>query len=140
MSRVTEVQQRIDEILTASGYPFRREEQRFRIERGTTAVFVSAHDWRDTHTLVELLCPVLHEVPCSEALLQRLNELNETLYFGKAYWRDDTVWIAHNLLGDDLDSGELIASVGLVAVVADKLDDELKGRFGGKRWRDLAGG
>lgn len=139
MSRITDVRARIDEILTASGYPFRREENRCRIERGTTAVFVSAHDWKDTHTLVELLCPVLHEVPYSEPLLRRLNELNESLYFGKAYWRDDTVWIAHNLLGDELDSGELIASVGLVAVVADNLDDELKGRFGGKRWRDVAG-
>jgi hypothetical protein len=77
-------------------------------------------------------------VELTEPLLRRLNELNETLYFGKAYWRSSEVWLAHNLLGDTLDSEELIASVGLMAVVADRLDDELKKNFGGRRWRDEA--
>jgi hypothetical protein len=46
------------------------------------------------------------------------------------------VWLAHNLLGDRLDREELIASVGMLAVVADHLDDELKDRYGGQRWTD----
>jgi hypothetical protein len=135
-TQVSEVEQRVVEILKAAGYPFVQEEGRCRVERGSTAVFVSAHAWQDRYTIIELVCPVLNGVDVSEALLKRLNELNEKLYFGKAYWRNKEVWIAHNLLGDHLDSDELIACVGMMAVVADHLDDELKARFGGQRWRE----
>ena len=135
-TQVSEVEQRVVEILKGAGYPFVQEEGRCRVERGSTAVFVSAHAWQDRYTIIELVCPVLNGVDVSEALLTRLNELNEKLYFGKAYWRHKEVWIAHNLLGDHLDSDELIACVGMMAVVADHLDDELKARFGGQRWRE----
>ena len=133
---VSQVEQRVVEILKGAGYPFVQEEGRCRVERGSTAVFVSAHSWQDRYTIIELVCPVLNNVDVSEELMKRLNELNEKLYFGKAYWRNKEVWIAHNLLGDHLDSDELIACVGMMAVVADHLDDELKARFGGQRWRE----
>lgn len=135
-TRVEDVQKRIEEILRASGYPFALEEDRVRVDRGSTAVFIEAHEWQERYTMVELLCPVLAEVPKSEALLSRLNELNEKLYFGKGYWRNDVVWFAHNLLGDKLDSEELIASVGMIAVAADRLDDEFKKQFGGRRFKE----
>lgn len=135
-TQVNEVEQRVKEILKGAAIPFVEEDGKCRVERGSTAVFVSAHAWQDRYTIVELVCPVLNGVEETEALLKRLNELNEKLYFGKAYWRSNEVWIAHNLLGDHLDSDELIASVGMMAVVADHLDDELKARFGGKRWRE----
>ena len=133
---VSQVEQRVVEILKGAGYPFVQEEGRCRVERGSTAVFVSAHAWQDRYTIIELVCPVLNHVDVSEELMKRLNELNEKLYFGKTYWRNKEVWIAHNLLGDHLDSDELIACVGMMAVVADHLDDELKARFGGQRWRE----
>jgi hypothetical protein len=134
--QVSEVERRVVEILKGAGYPFAQEEGRCRVERGSTAVFISAHAWQDRYTIIELVCPVLNGVDVTEDLLKRLNELNEKLYFGKAYWRNREVWIAHNLLGDHLDSDELIACVGMMAVVADHLDDELKARFGGQRWRE----
>lgn len=132
------VQKRIEEILSAAGYPYTVEEGRARVEYGSTAVFISAHQWQERYTIVELVAPVLQEVPASPALLERLNEQNEKLYFGKAYWRNDEVWLAHNLLGDRLDNEELIASVGILAVVADHLDDELKKKFGGRRFKEKA--
>ncbi len=135
-SRIEEVQRRVEEILSASGYQYKIEKGRARVERGSAAVFITAQRWQERHVIVELVCPVLADVELTEPLLRRLNELNETLYFGKAYWRSREVWLAHNLLGDTLDNEELIASVGLMAVVADRLDDELKKNFGGRRWRD----
>ena len=132
------VQKRIEEILSAAGYPYTVEDGRARVEYGSTAVFISAHQWQERYTIVELVAPVLQEVPDSPALLERLNEQNEKLYFGKAYWRNDEVWLAHNLLGDRLDNEELIASVGILAVVADHLDDELKKKFGGRRFKEKA--
>ena len=132
------VQKRIEEILSAAGYPYTVEDGRARVEYGSTAVFISAHQWQERYTIVELVAPVLQEVPASPALLERLNEQNEKLYFGKAYWRNDEVWLAHNLLGDRLDNEELIASVGILAVVADHLADELKKKFGGRRFKETA--
>ncbi len=136
-SRVDEVQQRVMAILTGAGYPYTVEEDgRARVERGSSAVFITAHAWQDRYTVVELVSPVLTGVAVSPGLLEKLNALNEKLYFGKAYWRDGGVWLAHNLLGDRLDTEELMASVGMLAVVADHLDDELKKNFGGTRWKD----
>jgi hypothetical protein len=135
-NKVETVTRRVHEMLKASGYPFVAEENRVRVERGSSAVFISAQEWQERFVMVELLSPVLNDIAMSEALLQKLNVLNEKLWFGKVYWRQDEVWLSHNLLGDHLDSDELIASVGMLAVVADRIDDELQKRFGGKRWRD----
>ena len=41
-----------------------------------------------------------------------------------------------NLLGDHLDASELVSCVGMMAVVADRIDDELQKRFG-KRFRQF---
>lgn len=136
-TKTEEVQARIEEILAASGYPYAVEDGRARIERGSTAVFIAAREWQDRHVIVELVCPMLGDVDRSAELLDKLNELNAGLYVGKAYWRNREVWLAHNLLGDFLDAEELLASVGMMAVVADKIDDELQQRYGGRRWRDL---
>jgi T3SS (YopN, CesT) and YbjN peptide-binding chaperone 1 len=41
------------------------------------------------------------------------------------------------ILGDDLDRPELEAAIQVVADTADGEDDELAGRFGGRRYADL---
>ncbi len=137
-TKVEEVQRRIEEILAAAGYPHVIEGGRVRVERGSSAVFISAHEWQERFVMIELLSPVLDGVGQSDGLMQKINALNEKLYFGKVYWLTDEVWLAHNLLGDRLDNEELIASVGILAVVADHLDDELKKKFGGRRFKEKA--
>jgi hypothetical protein len=99
-------------------------------------VFIRANVWAEQHTVVELLSPVLADIEETPALLARLNDINKGLYFGKAYWHDRGVWIAHNLLGDHVDRDELLAAVGVLGTVADRLDDDLKKEFGGTRWID----
>lgn len=133
---VDELRKTIEEYLTEANVPFRDRGNRISVRRGSSAVFIKPTAWTGGHTVVELLSPVLTDVALSQALLEKLNELNMSLYFGKAYWHDRGVWIAHNLLGDHVDRDELLASVGMVVTVADKLDDELKDQFGGTRWID----
>jgi hypothetical protein len=43
----------------------------------------------------------------------------------------------HAILGDHLDAPELHQAVAAVGFTADRLDDELQARFGGKRLADL---
>lgn len=136
--RVAEVQKHIEDILASSGIPFSLEDGKVRVERGSSAVFVSALPWKERYVMIELLSPMLHEVPLSDELLRRLNELNESLYFGKLYWAHGDVWLAHYLLGNHVDTEELLAAVGLMTLVADHRDDDLHERFGGRRYREPA--
>ena len=41
------------------------------------------------------------------------------------------------LAGDTIDPGELKQGLLAVATTSDDLDDELKGKFGGKRYEDV---
>jgi hypothetical protein len=43
----------------------------------------------------------------------------------------------HNILGDNLDEPELVATVTALISTANNLDDELQKKFGGKRTIDL---
>jgi hypothetical protein len=133
---VDELRTTIESFLSEANVPFRDRGNRLSVRRGSSAVFIKPTRWGEEHTVVELLSPVLNDVESSNELLAKLNELNMALYFGKAYWHDRSVWIAHNLLGDHIDRDELIAAVGMMGTVADKLDDDLKARFGGTRWID----
>jgi hypothetical protein len=137
-STVESLRETLEQFLTDANIPFRDRGERLSVRRGSTAVFIRPKRLADEHTVVELLCPVLSDVPVSEALLLRLNEVNMSLYFGKAYWHERAIWLAHNLLGDRVDSGELLAALGLLATVADRLDDDLQESFGGTRWIDSA--
>ena len=122
-------------FLTRASLPFTViDGQRVRVQRGSTAVFLKSSSWAAGHTIVELVCPVLKGVERTPALLEKLNEMNGGLYFGKAYWHEGGVWLAHNLLGDHVDPDELVTAVGMLATVADRTDDELKSTFGGQRW------
>jgi hypothetical protein len=136
MASVEEVHQHIIDILDEANVSYDVHNGRIRIVNGSAAVFIKVESWINNHTVVELVCPVLKGVERTPALLEKLDRLNFGLFFGKAYTHDSGVWIAHNLLGDHLDPEELLASVGLMARVADKLDDELKGEFGGQRYRE----
>ncbi len=129
-----ELRKTIESYLTEANIPFTDRGARVSVRHGSCAVFIKPTEWQGGHTIVELLAPVLSHVDCTEGLLKELNDQNMRLYFGKAYWHDHTVWIAHNLLGDHVDRDELIAAVGMIVSVADRIDDELKSRFGGTRW------
>ena len=133
---IQELRQTIEQYLNEGNVPFRDRGPRISVRRGSSAVFIRPNLWAEQHTVVELLSPVLADIDESPALLSRLNEINKGLYFGKAYWHDRGVWIAHNLLGDHVDRDELLAAVGVLGTVADRLDDDLKSEFGGTRWID----
>ena len=90
--------------------------------------------------LVHLLSFVLWDVPITEELLTFIAE-GGTRYFGSLSLQrneDGTgdLILTHTLLGDFLDSEELNIALASVFFGADFLDDELQGRFGGRRTID----
>jgi len=116
----------------------------------STRVNVSVSDWGtnkdgDPQSLVQLSCPVLWEVDPTPALFEYIAKQGGNYYFGHLSAHDDSsapgklfLMMSHTLLGDYLDEEELSSALYAMLGTADKLDDELKGMFGGKRLSDYA--
>ena len=93
-------------------------------------------------TYVVVWAPILWNVPYTTEVADFVAR-ESRYFFGHVFIDDDdepgTVKIIfeHSLLGDYLDEAEIHYAVGAVGNTANRLDDELKARFGGKRQIDL---
>lgn len=69
-----------------------------------------------------------------EALLRRLLQINHDVRFG-AFSLDEhgDIFYSHSIVGSTCDREELRSSVTSVVLVADRYDDEIVRRWGGKR-------
>lgn len=114
----------------------------------STRVNVSVSEWGknkdgDPSSLVQISCPILWEVDPSPGLFEWIAK--SSYYFGHVTAHDDSsapgklfLMMSHTLLGDYLDEEELSSAMYAMLGTADNLDDELKGKFGGKRLADYA--
>ena len=115
----------------------------------STRVDVSVSDWGknkdgDPSAVVQLTCPILWEVDPTPALFEWIARQGGAYYFGHVVAYDDNsapgklfLMMSHTLLGDYLDEAELSATLYAMLGTADRLDDELKEKFGGKRLADF---
>ncbi len=115
----------------------------------STRVNLSVQEWGtntdgDPSSLVRLSCPILWEVDPSPALFEWVAKEGGSFFFGHVTVHDDQsspgklfLMMSHTLLGDYLDEEELSSAMYAILGSADKLDDELKGKFGGKRLADF---
>lgn len=99
----------------------------------------------DASTLIQLSAPLLWEVDPSPTLFEWVAREGGKYYFGHVTVFDDQsapgklfLMMKHTLLGDYLDEEELHWALYTLLQTADGLDDELKGKFGGKRLADFA--
>ena len=91
--------------------------------------------WLEDETTVARVFAVTNlGVPVTAELTSYLLQKNlEFVFGGFALDVDEgAVWFNHNLLGDHMTPAELEATVGAVASTADRYDDEIKSRFGGR--------
>jgi hypothetical protein len=116
----------------------------------STRVSLSFTDWGvnkagDPSTLVGVTAPLLWEVEPTPEVFEWIAREGGKFYFGHVTAYDDSsapgklfLMMSHTLLGDYLDEEELHWALYTLLQTADKLDDELKGKFGGKRLSDFA--
>jgi hypothetical protein len=116
----------------------------------STRVNVGVQEWGknkdgDPSSVVQLSCPILWGVEPAPALYEWIARQGGSYYFGHVVAYDDNsapgkvfLMMSHTLLGDYLDEGELSATLYAMLGTADRLDDELKEKFGGKRLADHA--
>lgn len=106
----------------------------------STRVFVSVEEWIDDLSIVRVVSIPVWEVPGSPELYKYV--ATKGFRFGslRLFEREDgtfNVNFSHQLIGDTLDPEEFNHAVKAVTLTSDKLDDEIRDQFGGKRWIDL---
>lgn len=97
-------------------------------------VFVVPAWLEDDTTVARVFAITNLGVPVTADLTRYLLTKNlEFVFGGFALDADEgAIWFNHNLLGEHMTPAELEATVGAVASTADRFDDEIKSKFGGR--------
>lgn len=102
-------------------------------------LYIHVEDFGGKHTVVRLTTSVLAGVKLSADLYKWVATEGQRQFFGTLMvhsFADGThsLLCGHSLLGDRLDADELVNAVEAVGAMANKLDDELQPRFGGRKF------
>jgi hypothetical protein len=112
----------------------------FSFPNGSAHVFVSVtqvNDW----IVAKVSAPILFNAPKTGALYKHIASTAGNYWFGHPYVLEDAdgsaqVALEHCVLVNNFDSYAFTEAVRSVAVVANKIDDELKELFGGETFYD----
>lgn len=111
----------------------------FAIRYGSSQIYVRVAAFGEG-SVVSVFAPTNYEVPPSAELYRYVAEINRNYVFGKFSTRETdgkvAVSLTHALLGEYLDPDELKSAVGLLASLADQVDDDIKSKFGGRRFHE----
>jgi hypothetical protein len=113
----------------------------------SAALTVSVLEWQPDregrNTVIQVSAPILWEVKRTAALYEWVATTGQEFIFGRTACNVSAdsaltnIMFEHNILGDNLDEPELVATVTALISTANDLDDELQQKFGGKRTSDL---
>lgn len=147
MAKVDDVRSRVQRFLQDSLSVVELRGERFVIPYGSTSCVVAVRaDTQDPDgpVLVVVAALVLGEVTATADLYEYVGRSAGSYRFGHLYVlehpadpRKGQLIFGLNLLGDTIDEGELMHAVAAVVSVADRLDDELAAKFGGKTLREV---
>ena len=125
----------IEKYLSESfGNYLKDQKNNFIMQAGSARVMIIPVDWVEGQTLVRVFSIINLGAPITPELTKFLATENAKLLFGKFSLDEINKAIAYelNLLGDFLNRKELEVAVKSIAFTADKYDDEIKAKFGGK--------
>lgn len=104
---------------------------------GSAAVQVFILSWGDKEAVVNVRSYVVTGAERTPEMLEYLLRENYDMRFGAfGLDKDGDVTFEHNIVGSSCDKSELRTSVMAVLGTADKYDEEIVGRWGGKRAMD----
>ena len=109
----------------------------FRIIMGSTYVTVMVMPWAKDEAVICSRATVVQGPPLSPELMKYLLKENSSMVYGAfGVDDDDDINFDHTIYGPTCDKEELRHSVRAVLHTADKYDDEIVSRWGGKRMSD----
>lgn len=106
------------------------EDGRYHVRVGTSGFIVEIVDFDPT--LVRMWSPVALGIGKTVELLDTLNALNSNGLGLRAFYRDQTVFLATELVAETLNHRELDFACHMLAGAAERLGPELTARFGGE--------
>ncbi|WP_404784027.1 T3SS (YopN, CesT) and YbjN peptide-binding chaperone 1 [Altericista sp. CCNU0014] len=114
------------------------DEPGFGLFMGSAWVEVRILPWKED-TVVNVRSTVVSDATLTADLLNYLLRENHEMRFGAfSVSKDGDILFEHTIVGSTIDKRELEASVIAVLEIADKYDDEIVARWGGKRALDKA--
>jgi len=110
----------------------------YAVDAGSVRVFVAVRQVDGGVVLVRVFSITNLDVDVAGDLPRFLLELNFQMALGRFSLdpANRAVWFDHVLGTEDLDDGALARTIAAVAQTADRYDDEIKGRFGGRTFRE----
>lgn len=109
----------------------------FRIAMGSALARVYVRPWGDDEAYIFTRATVVRDVELTPELMKYLLEKNNSVVFGAFCLDEDgDINFDHTIYGPTCDKEELRTSVKAVLFTADKLDDEIVSRWGGKKASD----
>jgi len=111
----------------------------FTFRQGSARIFISVHLFGEDKTTVKIVAPIVHDIPASpEAYKYVATEGSYKFGHLSCSEKDGkiAIYFVHTLLGEFLDPEELKMATFLLARSADEVDDEIVGKFGGKRFHE----
>jgi len=109
----------------------------YAVDTGSARVFVQVR-LVGTAVMVRVFSITNVDVPPDDGLAKYLLSLNFTLALGR-FSLDPSgraVWCDHVLTADELDDATIARAIAAVGSTADQYDDDIKGRFGGRTFRE----
>ena len=107
---------------------------------GSCVAQVAVHAWGDDDASITTRAWVVRGVDVVPELMSYLLHENDRMRFGAfGLDSDNDVFFEHTIVGSTCDMEELRSSVTAVVTTADRYDDDLVARYGGRRALDLPG-
>jgi hypothetical protein len=114
----------------------------FIVKHESTMVFVSVFafndDDEDSDIVVRCLAPMVTGVPLTPEVFKWVAVDGQRFHFGSCFITPEEdpangwIYFKYAIVGNDLDSNELLSAVYRTAFTANDFDDKLKEQFGGK--------
>jgi hypothetical protein len=113
----------------------------FIVKHESTIVFVSVfafNDNEDSDIVISCVAPLVTGVPLTPEVFKWVAVDGQRFHFGSCYITPEEnpangwIYFKYAIVGNDLDSNELLSAVYRTAFTANDFDDKLKELFGGK--------
>ena len=105
------------------------------LRAGSAMVFIKV---TERPAVVDVYSPLLTDVDPNERLYRELSELTKRLPIGRLYYLSGTIWVSVPVYGRDFQPSHLMLAIESMIRLADELDDQLQGKFGGRRFFEPA--
>jgi hypothetical protein len=103
----------------------------FYLKYGSTVLEISIEPYEEDDAVVEILAFVVQDAEPSFDLMRELLQINSEVSLGAFSVDGRDIFYSHSFLGRRLQAEQLIASLEIVATIADEYDEQIVQKYGG---------